>query len=778
MRSSKYEGSTLDFASLKLGEFKLPEVAETQAVLNSEYEGSTLDFASLKLGDRLNLPEVAQLLSVAETQAVLNSEFEILEIHCGGMAMCLRLKSLDNSQTYALKRIRPDLLGNENVWRRFHDELEVWRFVHLCNAVVENIGIVRINDIPGVLAPWMDGGNLAHMLPQLTPAQKFETIVRVVRALKWVHEKLGVIHRDLKPANILFDREDSELRAYVSDWGLARPLHKAPASASDKAGFDDINQPDRTQWGMFLGTVDYAAPEQIENSATVDHRADMYALGCIMYELETGVPPFTGSSVQEIARQHLHVSPAKLGEGPGQTTLGLEHVIDRCLAKDSGARYATYEELERDLLAVAKVRSFPLNRCVVSERDMQKEYRVFKKARSLAALGQFEEAADLLRPYYDPALIKDSTVWDYCHKIALGYATCLVHISGGFDEIRDIYKILNRLKEKPVEFYVNYAATWFYVGKWVDVKKICECGLTHFPADFELLFNYTSSLRYCGEIEKAHKLAMYYLRLRRDVYSITAIVEVLTEQRNRLRNCDLPKAISLAKEQYNFIKEGLTLNPRFPHLRLAKIRLLRFAGAPNEALNNAFETMIDDKLIPYGCWELAFLEMIEELGENQNFDIALTRINEFDNSLSGTAPERLLFIKWKICVDRYMRRQHPLPREVIQRFPVIQAVIDYFLRKKDGKYPYPVTTARVLAWMGDVDEAEALLRNVISGFEGWNVEREFVRRFESGDRINSEDLWNARRELAFLLQEEDRFEEAISEANRLVEEAPWRYKRL
>lgn len=142
--------------------------------------------------------------------------------------------------------------------------------------------------------------------------------------------------------------------------------------------------------------------------------------------------------------------------------------------------------------------------------------------------------------------------------------------------------------------------------------------------------------------------------------------------------------------------------------------------------------------------------MVEEIGESEHFKAALELIEKFESeNLPATIPERLSFIKSKIYADRYMIGRDGQSGKRI----VIREVIDYFLTKKEGEYLYPVMTARVLEWIGRVDEAEALLRGAIS---------------------DSEDSWNARKELAFLLQRENRFKEAVSEANSLAEAAPWR----
>ena len=729
----------------------------------------------LNPGSRINLPEVAACLNVQ------SSEFEILASHSGGMGVCFQLKSLSDLETYALKCIRPDLLGDQDSLERFHEELDVWLSASVCDAVVEAIHIVRINELPCILATWMEGGDLTQTLSTLNPAQKFETIVRITRSLQWAQTKLGIIHRDLKPSNILFDKE---LLAYLSDWGLSRPLRRAFIVASSGKDIPAIDRKDHTQQGSFLGTVTYAAPEQIRNAAMVDHRADIYALGCVMFELETGSPPFTGTSFQEIAYQHLHVSPPKLGGLFRQTTLGLENVINRCLAKKPGDRYATYEELEQGLLAVAGKQKFALDRCVISERykrhplgkgHVSQQQTIanadvkgkgvalvefddiapyLEEAENLIAMGRYKEAEALLRPAYVPGLITGSTTWHFGHTLAATYVYCLQNINDRFHEALEIYSSLNPLQEKPAEFYVNYSLALNRTDKSTDAKKVCEQGLTHFPDDIDLLGNYTISLIECGEIEEAQTIAMRRLAIRRDVHSIEEAAAVLGIQRDRLRNRDLPQAMSLAKEQYSLIKEGLVLNPLFPSLRISEIRFLRFALSGDKILN-ACQTMRDDQKIHPTYRQLAFLEEVEEISESQHFKTALEMIdktvnaNSFSTNFDTTLQERLFFIKHKIYADRYMIGKDNQSGERI----LIPEIVDYFLEKEGEKYPYPVMTARVLEWMGHINEAEDLFREAIK---------------------TSKDSWNSRKELVLLLQRDGRLKEALSEANLLVESAPWR----
>ena len=696
-----------------------------------------LHFDYLTPGTRLDLPEVAGHLNVQ------SPEFEILATHLGGMGVCLELRSISNLESYALKCIHPELLGDDDTLNRFRDELDVWISASACDAIAEAIAIVRMNDVPSVLAKWMDGGDLTHVLSKLTPALKFETVVRVLRALQWAQTKLGVVHRDLKPTNILFD---SAMIAYVADWGLARPLRNVLQRTNNESDLTHIDRPDRTQRGRFIGTVTHAAPEQIVNAATVDHRADIYALGCIMFELETGAPPFTGSSFQEIAYKHLHVTPPKLGGLFRQTILGLERVIDRCLAKDVNARYPTYGELERDLLAAARKRNFALDRCIVSERysrtqlgkghvvqqktienaqikgkdvtllDLRDIAPYLEESQNLMALGRYKEAEVLLRPHYIPSLISGSASWHFAHMCAMNYAFCLQQIAGRLDEALKIYEDLNQVQEMPAEFYVNYSLALNSAGRASDAKRLCQRGLIHFPDDIDLLGNYTISLIGCGDIEEAEKTAMRRLAMRRDVHSLEEAASVLSVQRKRLRDIDLPQAISIAEREYTLIKEGLSLNPRFPTLLVKEIQFLLFACARDKGLD-AYQEIMDDKDIHIVYRQLAFLEIVEDIGESKHFKTALEMIDKVekqDSFATGfqTGKERLFFTKYKIYAERYMIGKH---NEAGGRI-LVREVVDYFLEKKGETYPYPVMTARVLEWMGRVEEAEELIRGAIKSW--------------------------------------------------------------
>ena len=115
---------------------------------------------------------IGQDLIIPELSAKLpdtGNRFTVLSIHEGGMGFCVHLMNKSTNEDFALKCIKPDLLGNNKVLNRFKDELNVWLFVSNCNCITEAIAVVKINDIPCVLARWMNGGDLSQKISSSHP---------------------------------------------------------------------------------------------------------------------------------------------------------------------------------------------------------------------------------------------------------------------------------------------------------------------------------------------------------------------------------------------------------------------------------------------------------------------------------------------------------------------------------------------------------------------------------------------------------------------------------
>ena len=177
--------------------------------------------------------------------------------------------------------------------------------------------------------PYIDGESLRHRLTresQLPMGQAIAWAQEVAEALHYAHER-GIVHRDIKPENILL----SGGHALVADFGIAKAL--------DAAGGEKL-----TETGLALGTPHYMSPEQASATRSLDGRGDIYALGCVLYEMLAGSPPFTGPSGQSILARHSVDPVPSLRTVRGTVPAGIEWAITKALAKVPADRFATAAE--------------------------------------------------------------------------------------------------------------------------------------------------------------------------------------------------------------------------------------------------------------------------------------------------------------------------------------------------------------------------------------------------------------------------------------------------
>ncbi len=251
------------------------------------------------------------------------------ELGRGGMATVYLARDLRHQRSVALKVLRPEVsgaLGSE----RFAREIAIAaRLSHPHILPIHDSGTLEVAaGAPGLFytMPFVAGKSVRDRLdaePQLPLEEAVRIARQVAEALEHAH-RLGIIHRDIKPENILL----AEGEAVVADFGIARAL--------DAAGGERL-----TETGLALGTPAYMSPEQGAGSTRLDGRTDIYALGCVLYEMLAGQPPFTGPTAQAILARHAVDPVPSLRTVRSTVGQGLSRVVNRALAKVPADRYPT-----------------------------------------------------------------------------------------------------------------------------------------------------------------------------------------------------------------------------------------------------------------------------------------------------------------------------------------------------------------------------------------------------------------------------------------------------
>jgi WD40 repeat protein/tRNA A-37 threonylcarbamoyl transferase component Bud32 len=255
----------------------------------------------------------------------------------GGMSVVYLAEDLRLKRRVALKLLAAGLAEDESFRDRFLRESELAASIDHPNIVpIYEAGTTE--DILFIAMRYVEGRDLQERLRRgrLEPADAIGILAQVAGALDAAHAR-GLVHRDVKPSNVLLDagtRPDGSDHAYLADFGITRRV-------SEQAGDD----------GHLLGTIDYVAPEQIAGEQ-IDRRADVYSLGCVLYECLVGQPPFRGTSDVAVVFAHLEAeAPAPSAQRP-ELPAALDAVIARALAKEPEERYASCRELARAALDV------------------------------------------------------------------------------------------------------------------------------------------------------------------------------------------------------------------------------------------------------------------------------------------------------------------------------------------------------------------------------------------------------------------------------------------
>jgi eukaryotic-like serine/threonine-protein kinase len=275
--------------------------------------------------------------------------FELLEeLGRGGMGVVFKARQVSLKRLVALKMIlaggfeRPD--GRE----RFLAEGAAVARLHHPN-VVQIFECGTHDDRLYFSMELCEGGSLAQRLRSgpLAPREAAALLRPVAEGTQAAHDQ-GIIHRDLKPGNILLARGGQEPPAGEPSAGSPWPLAEFIPKISDFGLAKQINK-DLTRSGTVFGTPSYMAPEQTVDARAIDHRADVYALGAILYECLAGRPPFQAANLLDTLDQVRHREPVPVRQLQPSVPRELETICLKCLEKDPQQRYATARALADDL---------------------------------------------------------------------------------------------------------------------------------------------------------------------------------------------------------------------------------------------------------------------------------------------------------------------------------------------------------------------------------------------------------------------------------------------
>jgi eukaryotic-like serine/threonine-protein kinase len=276
------------------------------------------------------------------SERLLGGRYEVGELlGYGGMAEVHRGRDLRLGRDVAIKMLRTDLARDHTFQMRFRREAQN-------SAVLNHPGITAVYDtgeeqsvtgetLPYIVMEFVNGRTLKDVLAaegRLQPRRALEITADICAALEFSHRH-GIIHRDVKPGNVMMTGNG---QVKVMDFGIARDLASGATTM--------------TQTSAVIGTAQYLSPEQARGEA-VDARSDVYAAGCVLFELVCGHPPFVGDSPVSVAYQHVREDPRAPSSLNPDVGPDVDAVVLKALAKNPANRYQSAAEMRADLLRAA-----------------------------------------------------------------------------------------------------------------------------------------------------------------------------------------------------------------------------------------------------------------------------------------------------------------------------------------------------------------------------------------------------------------------------------------
>ncbi len=320
---------------------KRPLTAETRR--SGEAAATLSNTPTLKMDAANPAAPVARELVSGQ---VLGSRYEIREcIGSGGMGAIYAARRIHIGDSVAVKVLRPEVVHDAQSRERFQREARAAAKLHHPNAVVVHDFGQDPDGTTYIVMELLEGRSLRQVLSDehsIDPTRAVGIVKQTCAGIEAAH-RLGIIHRDIKPDNIiLLDSHDGVPHVKILDFGIAKLL--------DRTDEERETDPTLTQVGTVIGTPNYMSPEQCQGEA-LDARSDVYSLGIVLYEMLTGVQPFTAKNSTGIVIKHVTEKPRPLIALKPEVSAAVERVVLKALEKKPEARQQSAIELAREFEA-------------------------------------------------------------------------------------------------------------------------------------------------------------------------------------------------------------------------------------------------------------------------------------------------------------------------------------------------------------------------------------------------------------------------------------------
>lgn len=327
------------------------EVAEFRRTLARE-SASVQEFAgALVRTGRLTKYQARQAFD-GHAQALVLGQYVLLDyIGAGGMGQVYRASHRTLGREVAIKTLSAKAVKSAESLKRFQREMRAAaRLVH--PNIVMAYDADQAGGVHFLVMEFVNGQDLKTIVKESGPLPVGKVVdyaLQAARGLAYAHQQ-GVVHRDIKPANLLVDQEGA---LKILDMGLARVSGiELSVDGQQDDGLAGQQDDGLTQTGIILGTADYMSPEQAENSRAVDGRSDIYSLGCTLFCLLTGKPPFADetTNIKKLLAHSRRPVPSAAALRP-EVPAGLDQIVQRMMAKHAADRQQSMQELIAELTA-------------------------------------------------------------------------------------------------------------------------------------------------------------------------------------------------------------------------------------------------------------------------------------------------------------------------------------------------------------------------------------------------------------------------------------------